>query len=51
MSIIKINRPQSAQIFYDSVVEDAAQVKRESDARWRNRVLDAIAAVVKNARR
>ena len=44
----KIDLPRRAQIFNDYVDEDAAQEKRENDNRWRNKVLNAIAAIVRN---
>jgi hypothetical protein len=46
----KIDLPNRVQIFNDYIAEDAAQEKRENDDRWRNKVLDAIAAIVRSLR-
>jgi len=45
------NLPPSVQIFDDYVAEDAAREKRDNDARWRNRILDSIAAIVRSVRK
>ncbi|MDN3276031.1 hypothetical protein QWJ07_17340 [Frankia sp. RB7] len=47
----KIDLPRRLQIFDDHVAEDAAQEKRENDDRWRNKILDAMAAIVRSARK
>jgi hypothetical protein len=47
----KINLPRRAQIFNDYLAEDAAQKKSEDNNRWLNKVLDAIAVIVRTARK
>lgn len=47
----KIDLPRRAQIFNDYVAEDAAQKRRENDDRLRNKVLDAITAIVRSVRK
>ncbi|MGY4509064.1 hypothetical protein [Bradyrhizobium sp. USDA 3650] len=47
----KIDLPRRVQIFNDHVADDAAQRKRENDDRWPNKVLDALAAIVRSSRK
>jgi hypothetical protein len=47
----KIELPRRVQIFNDCIAEDAARKKRENDDRWLNKVLDAIATIVRSARK
>ena len=47
----KIKLPRRVQLFNDYAAEDAAQARREDSERWINRVLDAAAAVIRNARK
>jgi hypothetical protein len=47
----KIELPRRVQIFNDYIAEDAARKKPENDDRWLNKVLDAIAATIRSARK
>ena len=47
----KIELPRRPQVFNDYAAEDAAQRKREEDGRWVNRALDALAAIIRSARK